>query len=213
MVSRKLLTLLVLSLSLIAAGCAPKKNAKQNLRGRLSRGIPSVSQTNGQRSSQSSTASWGTVSGMDPNSFQYNVALLAQVDDLGQVTPYPQQGRGVYFWGDGLPNVNSGVFNTGRLHIEIWDDMAGQTGMDGQPIPPVVIHIGADQEGFQGVSGQSFGGGQVTLTFSSFYNVITLQGYVQGQDFVGTMSFSNAAGSNIQLGQFAVPACGFFRCQ
>ncbi len=219
MFTKKTITLLAVGLAVLAVGCAPKKNSKTTTRGRLARGIPSVNPQTGLPSTQSPSAStqYGHVSAMDQN-FYYAVQALAMPslegsgDQLGNVSPQPSQSRGIYFWGDGLPHYNAPAFNTGRLHIEIWDDLAGQVGADGQVLPPVVIHIGADQEGFQGVSGQGFGG-QVNLTFSSLYNVVTLQGYVQGNQYVGTFVFTNTYAQNMTLGQFTVPACGFFRCQ
>ncbi len=213
----KKLTIIGLAISLLAVACAPKKNAKQNIRGRLSRGGSAMNPVTGQAGGIFSGQSFGTVSGYDQN-FSYAAQMLAQSvlvgsnEQIGNVSPQPAQNKGVYFLGAGLPHYNSPSFTTGHLQIEIWDDYAGQIGSDGKPIPPVVIYIGPQGEGFQSVSGQSFGG-QIQLTFTSSYEVVMLDGYVQGNEFVGTMSFSNAFAQGMQLGQFRVPACGFFRCQ
>ncbi len=216
MFTLKKLTLVALALSFLAVACAPKKNAKQNIRGRLSRGAAAAG--NGQVAGIFAQAQFGTVSGYDQN-FSYAAQMLAQgilvgtEDQIGNVSPQPLQNKGIFFRGAGLPHYNTGSFNTGHILIEIWDDYAGTIGSDGKPIPPVELYIGPQSQGFQSVTGGSFGGGQIQLTFTSSYETVMLDGYIQGQEFVGTFTFSNSFAQGMQLGQFRVPACGFFRCQ
>lgn len=195
------LTILAVATSILAIACAPKKNAKQNIRGRA-RTASAVNMVTGQGSGSFAGSSFGAVYGYDQN-FTYAAQLLAQGAEvqINYVSPQPAQNQGIYFVAKGLPHYNSPTFTTGEFQLEIWDDQAPQSG-------PVVFNF----SGANAVSGQSYGG-QVSLTFTSQYEAIYLQGYVQGQNFQGTISFANAYTTNMTLGEFSVPACGFFRCQ
>lgn len=196
------LTILAVATSILAISCAPKKNAKQNIRGRA-RGASAMNTITGQPGGNFTI---GTVYGYDQN-FTYGAQLLAQGAEaqVNYVSPQPVQNpgayQGIFFTGKGLPHYNSPSFNTGEFQLEIWDDQAPQSG-------PVIFKF----SGAGAVSGQSYGG-QVSLTFSNQYEAIYLQGYIQGQNFQGTISFANAYTTNMTLGEFSVPACGFFRCQ
>lgn len=190
------LTLIAALLVSSLMGCAPKKNEKTQVRGRLSRGGGTYANINAGTYNQNKQP-------IAVYADQYAIQQLVQGtgEQVGFVPPQPANGQGVFMWLDGI-NFNAQTFNTGSIHVEVWDDLAGQIGSDGQPTPPFVFRVAPGQEGFQGVQGQNFGG-QFTITFMSTYTQFTLQGYRQGNQVQGTITFSNPYAQNVMLGQFS----------
>jgi len=173
----------------------------------------------------STNTQWGAVSGMhgDQN-FQeelwyFTSPMLGQAgpdEQLGYVSAQPAQ-TGVFFWGQAriMGSASNGQLDGSRavLHLEIWDNRAGQVGPNGSTIPQVVVHIGPDQAGF--VSAQGYAqNGRVFLTFTHQLNTVVMDGAVQGQTFTGNIGYSNqqTGGQTRFLGRFQVNTCGFFAC-
>jgi hypothetical protein len=185
-----------------------------------------VSYTNsGQSTPYNSTSlgtQWGEVTGasgdqmFDMELQNFTAPMLSGADanlQLGYVSSLSNQSTGVVFWGN-APMVGGGCGSgvgtldgsRARLHIEIWDDRAA-SGAATQ----ISVHIGYDQSGF--VSAQGSGnGGSANLTFTDSVGSVALVGTIQGTWFSGTMSYNNGNSGWRTLGQFRVPAAGFFTC-
>lgn len=236
MSSYKLFFAMILGVALVSAGCQPKTSrTDRNRIGRTARG-PVGTGVNGQPTAlQPSTGAtqWGEITGQSDQAFQselyyFTAPMLANAgaeEQLGYTSSQRGQQTGVVFWGEAtmLGSAQQGFGgsmtygqldgNNARLHIEIYDDRAGTYRADGSVRPQTVVHIGRDQEGFVSASGQ-VNGQQVQMTFTDQTGSVVLQGQLLGQYFTGTIAYSNmySGGQMRTLGQFNVPACGFFKC-
>ena len=193
-------------------GCPPKQNKKEVLRkGRTALSPTGTKNANGTINSLQSANQntlWVEVMLQD----QQGVFALAQPslegaaaeDQLGQVTPP----GGMWFWGNIVMAANGTIDSAkSRIHIEIYDSNFGLKRADGSTISQLFIHIGPEQEGFGGVTGNA-----QQITFKSAYNTIVLQGTNQGGYFQGTISVANAYTMNqfYSIGQFQVQSTGLF---
>lgn len=230
MFARKVWILAFVIFAAALTGCQPAPSRKNQLRiGRNARGP--VNYVNGHATSFQSgnySTQWGQITGnsgdqaFDDQLYYFAMPSLGGADasqQLGFVSATPNQSTYVAFWGEasvyggggGLGGYSgSGTLDgsRARIHIEIWDDKAVSMGVD-----PVVVHIGYDYPGFVGASG-SVNGGHATLTFTDGYGSVALDGNLSGQYYSGTIYFMNSAtgGQYYPLGNFQVPACGFFLC-
>lgn len=207
---------LVLALSLTLVACQNGVNREERSRiGRNKRGVPANANTSGTVGTQ-----WGSITGSGDSAFQqelyvFTAPMLTNVgpdDQLGYVSSQASGGTGVMFWGAarmlGAGTGNGQLDpNSARIHIEIYDDRAAS----GRS--PVVVHIGPDQEGFLSAQG-SMQNGQISLVFTDTSGSVIVQGALQGQYFAGQIGYTNTltGGQARVLGQFQVPACGFFAC-
>lgn len=236
MSSAKLFFAMLLGVALVTAGCQPKTSrADRNRIGRTARG-PVGTGANGQPTAlqpSSGATQWGEILGQNDQTFQnelyyFTAPMLANAgveEQLGYVAAQRGQQTGVVFWGEAAmlgttQSAYAGSMSYGqldgrsaRIHIEIYDDRAGQTRADGTVRPQTIVHIGPDQDGFVSANGQ-VNGQQVQLTFTDQTGSVVMQGQITGQYFSGTIGYSNSytGGQTRQLGQFNVPACGFFKC-
>ncbi len=221
MLTRRLFILTLLVSVLAGTGCQPKKGRTQRQRiGRAVRGPVSYDQFGMPRPFQSSSAAtaWGEVtSDSGDQNFQNelyffalpSLANMPSEEQLGYVSGQSSQQTGVAFWGE-----VRGIFSQGqvdgarsRLHIEVYDDRYGVTRADGSTREQLVVHIGADQQGFV----RAYGNMQQGITFEDVYGSVTLRGSIQGQYFVGEIYYANQySGGSRRLGRFSVPAQGFF---
>lgn len=211
--------------ALLLVGCQPAPSHKNVKIGRNARGT-SVGTRGGSPGSGSMTTQWGTItSSAGDQSFDQSLSALVQPTlegsndpALGFVSSTANQPTSVVFWGQASMYADSGAATsaslqgaTARLHIEIWDSNAVQSGGS---ISPFVIHIGYDNTGFVSATGTT-NGTTANLTFTDGYGSVYLQGNIQGSSFTGTIYYSNSLSGNqmVPLGQFNVPTCGFFVCQ
>lgn len=217
MVLRKVIILLALSVFALT-GCPPKPNSKERIRtGRLGNS-PVSTNASGQVTSYNSNnvnTQWFGINATDGN-FQNAVYLLGQSslagasaeEQLGFVSPTAGNSGGIFVWGSVSGTAQGQIDSaSSRLHLEVFDSKYGQVRADGTTITQLALHIGSEQEGFGGVQGSVN-----DLYFSASFVTIRMQGYIQGTNYVGTMSFANAATNYqfVNLGQFSVPRTGFF---
>ena len=221
------LTFTALSLLIFATvGCQPAPSRSSDLKiGRNGRGS-STGAKGGAIAGSNGATTWGQITGssgdqaFDQILGQLVSPQLSGSNDpgLGFVSAAANQATGVIFWGQAAMVANSSNSSTAtlqganaRLHIEIWDATSAQSG---GAIQPFVIHIGSDQAGFVSAVGSS-NGSSANLTFTDGYGSVMLQGQIANGYYSGTIAFSNAStgGTQLPLGQFQVPTCGFFTCQ
>jgi hypothetical protein len=229
----------IITAAILFMGCQPPPNRNSNSRiGRLARGNVGTSATGGPAPFNNPNAAqagtqWGEITSSSDQTFQqelyfFTMPMLASAgpeDQLGYVSSQHGQQTGVAFWGEasvfgsGTPGyasqMSSGQLDGShaRIHIEIYDDKTGQQRSDGSVRPQIVVHIGYDQSGFVSAQG-TVQNGQVNMVFTDSMGSVIMQGMLQGQYFTGTMAYTNSqtGGQQRTLGQFTVPACGFFVC-
>lgn len=101
-------------------------------------------------------------------------------------------------------NINR---SNSRFRLEIWDDYARNGSASAIALE------------FNSLASSSYNGNQINLVFEDSYGQIIVSGQYNQYDFYGTVSYRNSVsfdGSSSPaagvLGNFQVPACGFFRC-
>lgn len=156
-----------------------------------------------------STSQWAYIQSNDPNNFYRSVQGLVSASmnpqELGAVNPSSDVAIIGYVDMDQSGNINR---NTTRIRLEIWDEYA---------------RSGTASEialAFNNLANYSYNGNQISLIFQDNYGQIVVSGQVSQNSFVGSVSYQNSAsydGNSTPaagvLGNFQVPACGFFRCQ
>lgn len=215
--SRKLMTLLMLSL--VFLGACDKKKSKSSP-ARAARGVVSQPfQTQPPNNQQqplypgqgfNTGSEWVYLQSNDTYSFTEAIRGLvsASMDpqELGHVSNYGDVALIGYIDMNQQGTINP---SNSRLRIEIWDDYA---------------RAGSASEialQFNALSTYNYNGNQITLVFQDAFGEITVYGQFNNQsDFYGTVSYRNkqsyAGGTNYAsgtIGSFQVPYCGFFRCQ
>ena len=132
---------------------------------------------------------------------------------LGQVSGYENSSTGVQFGGmlSFLGGFNpdwgfDGSLDTSRskLEILIWDSNANQS-IDGQPAGGILMNR------FKLVDYYITSQDQITLIFEDEYGVVQMEGYLDFDYFVGTISYSNkqywdgqTPGAEGVIGEFSV---------
>jgi hypothetical protein len=194
----------IFTMTLAITACPPKPNKKPEIR--KGSGRPSLGQ--GTVGAGTPRTGWGYITGSDGNfqaavtAFTYPAVSEVPDESVGQVSPQAGQNGGIFFYGDvGLGQ--NGQVSGGAIQIEVYDSKYGQPKPNGGTYQAFVIQVGGAQ------------GNSTQMTFTSESQTVFMQGNIQGDQFVGTLSFSNAAtlGQWQTLGQFTVPRCSFFRCQ
>lgn len=213
--SRKLMTLLMLSLVFLGA-CDKKKNKSSPAR--AARGAvaqpfqpqpPNTQQPLYPGQGYKTGSEWVYLQSNDTYGFTEAIKGLvsASMDpqELGYVSNYGDVALIGYIDMDQQGTINQ---TNSRLRIEIWDDYA-RSGSASE----IALQ-------FNSLSTYSYNGNQMTLVFQDAYGQITVTGQFTQSDFYGTVSFKNSqsfAGSasyaSGTIGSFQVPYCGFFRCQ
>lgn len=231
----KLMIGLVLAMAFVTAGCQQKSNKRESRIGRLARGQagPMINGMPSPLQPGSPNTQWGEIISNNQAAFDQELSLftspmlgsLSQDEQLGRVSAQSGQRTGVVFWGEapmrgmGMSGYTGGMNNgtldgsRARLHIEIYDDKTGAARADGSIRSQIIVHIGYDQDGFVGAQG-SVQGNQVNLMFRDETGTVTMRGSLNSQYFAGQIYYSTAEtfGQERQLGNFQVPACGFFVC-
>ena len=146
-------------------------------------------------------------------SFQQRVADLVSVgispESLGEVSGVSGENTGVQI--RMKLRFNSGgqiVSGESFLEISIYDSYVGQDDGTGNSVEPIVIYIESVKSGTLNPSSK-----QLQVVFADQYGEISLQGRVQGEDLMGTVSFTNfvsydnSSPRSGQLGSFLIPAC------
>ncbi len=230
MALRKYIALVLVLAAL--TGCQPAKDQRTSIRVGRSRADVSGNRTANDSYGTNGTTSnktWGEVtSNGSSQAWMQNLQNFAspsltgqaQANLLGSVSAQSGQNTGVRFYGSAVTTGgNSGGSSRSfdpksmLMHVEIYDDKAAN-----QTLPPVVIEIAPDLQGFAGAGG-TLNGSQVNLFFQDQYGTIRLAGYINGNTFSGNFGYctgdqsycSNTNNTNM-LGQFAVDTCGFFQC-
>lgn len=232
----KMTIALVLGLTVVTTGCQQKGSSRDRTRiGRTARGPtgPSINGVPSALQPNSMNTQWGEVTSTNQAAFQdelyyFTAPMLAggsEEDLLGSVSAQSGQQTGVVFWGE-APMRGAGIGgNTGtnqsgtldqtraRLHIEIYDNKTGMTRADNSIRPQIIVHIGYDQEGFVGAQG-SVQGNLINLVFKDGMGSVIMRGSLNSQYFTGQMYYTTTetGTQERQLGNFQVPACGFFKC-
>ncbi|MBX3021267.1 MAG: hypothetical protein KF799_06265 [Bdellovibrionales bacterium] len=225
--------ILLLGIAVVATGCQQKTPRDRTRIGRDGRASSLRVNPNGYPTpfgSGSYSTQWGEVTNNNQQMFQEELFYFTSPmlngaspeDSVGYVSAQAGQQTGVVFWGEAAMRGNGapgmmGQMSSGqldgsraRLHIEIFDDKTGMTRSDGSVRPQIFVHIGYDQEGFVGAQG-SVQGNQVNLVFTDNIGSVIMQGTINQQYFTGQMSYT-VNGQQRPLGNFKVPACGFFVC-
>jgi len=103
-------------------------------------------------------------------------------------------------------SVHSGV-----LRIVVWDSQLSRISAEGRQYTPVPVALESDHSWIQS--------DQVNLEFKDQKGSITLTGILQGTRISGFIDFKNAEdykhsshGARGRLGEFAINACGIFKC-
>lgn len=221
MLSRRLFISFIVISTFVLASCQPRDNNRRQRIGRSLRGPVAYDQFgNPQRyNSSGGAAVWGEVTNPNQQNFSdmlYFFALpslsSASADEqLGFVSSQGGQQTGVGIWGQ-VYGIMGGMGQLdgqrSKIHIEVYDDKYGMQREDGTVREQLVVHIGADQQGFV----RAYGNLQQGLVFEDSYGSVALQGNIQGGYFVGDLYFSNQGtnGQNLRLGRFMIPAQGFF---
>jgi hypothetical protein len=213
MLLRRFFILSVISV-LALTGCPPKKNAKEKIRTGRTNGSPTGGKNaNGLTNSYNSNnpqTTWGQVQVQSNDSYTMRLfsapylASLPETEQLGQV-------NAIYFWGNVVMGLNGTIDSArSRIHLEVFDNKYGTPRGDGTLYEQLFVHIGSEQEGFQGVQGNM----QTGITFAASYMSIMLVpngGQVNGGTFSGTVYFYNGYVEQwMPLGQFSVQSNGFF---
>ncbi len=223
-------------ITVVLAGCVPPKNQRSAIR--VGRGRADVSGNFNASTSYGTNGTdwnktWGEVTASsNGNTFAQELLNftspslnnLPQDDQLGFVSGQSGQNTGVRFYGNAVTTGGTGGAsrsfdqNSMTIHVEIYDDRAGQPRADGTTRPPVVIEISPDVTGFVGAGG-TLSGSQVNLYFQDQYGSIRMSGTINGQNFngnfgycTGDTSFCSNTNNTRMLGAFTVDACGFFQC-
>lgn len=221
MFSRRLFMCVLLLTAVASGGCQQKKSRTDRQRiGRTLRGPVNYSATGTPMPLGSSNGSviWGEIVGYDQQSFQNDIYLFARPsldtrsaeEQLGYVSSQAGQSTGVRFWGEVRGNQNGIDQQRSRIHIEVYDDryVSGMTLSSGRQIEQLVVHIGYDQPGFVRAYGSLQQG---FLSFEDNYGaVIFKNARIQGSQFTGEIWYTNMYTGERRLGQFNVPAQGFF---
>lgn len=220
----KLLTLLILSGLVFLSGCDTKKTSRSsparvarggntqpyylqggyNNQGGYNQGGYNQGGYNG-----TSTSQWAYLQANDASTFfravQGLVSASMNPQELGSVNNYGDVAIIGYIDMDQSGNINP---NNSRLRLEIWDDYA----RSGQASEIALA--------FNSLTNSSYNGNQMNLIFQDNFGQIVISGQINQNNFYGTVSFQNSVsfdGTSAPaagvLGNFQVPACGFFRCQ
>ncbi len=211
--------LLCLIVSLVAAiGCQPKNSKKTGIsRSRIRGAIDSVN-TPGASGSKTTWGSIYMISGSQSQNtfwnelyyFTYPQLVSAPASEqLGYVDgANAQKATGVRFWGHAKVENNKIDASKTELHIDIYDDRVGMPSEEGGTRPAISIHIAPTIQGFVGISGSAN-----EIVFQDQLGQIKLSGSIQGDRFIGTISYTNSlTGLNKyrSLGTFNVLKSGFF---
>lgn len=208
MSARKIMVFMLMT-TVVLAGCQSKKSNKSSMvRGRgaatynrVNNNFPNTGSNQGNGYSNSTVnASWGefTRGGTSQNQFQSNLNNMIGTD-LGYISGDSGQFTGARFFGTinynpNNSNSNSNINTDGSL--EIW--VYGQsTVWQSNPLS---------------LYGGTASGNYVQLAFQDSEGWIILDGYFSGNYYQGNIWFGPGDNQMVQLGNFAVPACGFFSC-
>lgn len=221
MFSRQIFMCVLLVSAVATMGCQQKRSRTDRQRiGRTQRGPVTYSPTGTPMPYNSSNSGviWGEITGYDQQSFTQALRNLTAptlqnrpADEwLGFVSVQAGQTTGVRFWGE-VRGAQYGIDQSrSRIHIEIYDDryMSGMVKSNGEPVEQYVVHIGSDQPGFLRAYGSLQQG---FFSFEDEYGAVIFKNIqVQGGSFVGEIWFTNQFVGEQRLGQFDVPAQGFF---
>ncbi len=145
--------------------------------------------------------------------FQQRVAGLVSAgiapESLGQVSGIYGDTTGVQLRMK-LRFSSSGQIVSGESFLEmtITDSYVGQDDGSGGLVEPITIYIESVKTGTMNPSTK-----QLQVTFADQYGEISLQGRVQGEELVGSVSFvnfvsfDNSSPASGLLGDFSIPAC------
>lgn len=215
--SRKLMTLLMLSL--VFLGACDKKKSKSSparaARGAVAQPFQTQPPNNQQQplypnQGYNTGSEWVYLQSNDSYGFTEAIRGLvsASMDpqELGYVSSYGDVALIGYIDMNQQGTINQ---SNSRLRLEIWDDYA-RSGSASE----IALQ-------FDALSTYNYSGNQITLVFQDAFGEVTIYGqFSQSSDFYGTVSFrnkqsytGNANYASGTIGSFQVPYCGFFRCQ
>ena len=219
MLTRRLFISLLMISAVFITSCQQRDTNRRQRIGRSLRGPVAYDQYGNPRpyNSTAGTALWGEVTGTNQQSFNDELYFFAMPslanapaeDQLGFVSAQSGQQTGVALWGQvfGISSQGQMDGQNSKIHIEVYDDRYGTQRSDGSTREQLVVHIGADQQGFV----RAYGNLQQGLYFEDSYGSVMLRGSVQGQYFVGDLYYANQnTGGQRRLGRFTIPAQGFF---
>jgi hypothetical protein len=220
MFSRRLFIYTLMVITVATVGCQQKKSRTDRQRiGRTLRGPVAYSQSGTPMPLNSSNpgVAWGEATDFNQQSFKQSLDSFAapsldgrpQDESLGFVSSQSRQQTGVRFWGEVRSTQNGIDPSRSRIHIEVYDDryVSGMVRSSGLPIEQLVVHVGYDY-------GLVRAYGSVQQGFLSFEDqygaVIFKNAQIQNGLFQGELWFTNRFVGEQRLGQFSVPAQGFF---
>ncbi len=210
-------------------GCQPPRKDKKERIGRGRSGVTGNFDANHSNSSAGidSNKRWGEITSRASTrtweeAIYYftlpSVRDLGEDDQVGRVSPRSGDSTGVRFYGNALTNGSGGSVRSFdpasmMIHIEVYDDRTGEEKSGGGKRAPIVVEISPKISGFVEAGGR-IDGNQVELYFIDKMGGVLMNGEIVDENFVGTVEFTDESGrERMELGEFSVPACGFFKCQ
>lgn len=223
----KLLSLVLVSMTVLLAACAGNKEKQSYRIGRTARGVTSGPGTTPFTGTSGTGTNYAPPAGKlygevtrgsgSQSTFQQSIQnlLAPQQVTAGYVSGDSGQNTGIRFWGIADTSTGAAINGTSnytikdttaRIRIEIYDEFSYQVGEI-----PIDISKASSGENFR-YAGGYIQGTYAQVAFQDTIGWIILDGSFNGSYYTGNVWFGPGEGQIEYLGKFTVPTCGFFRC-